>query len=63
MREEYDFINSVKYPYAKYLKKQVTLRLGVEFIDYFKNWLRKPGFLIRISLTCISKIVLIPGRN
>ena len=28
MRKEYDFSKSVKNPYAKHLKKQVTLRLG-----------------------------------
>ncbi len=37
MRNEYDFSKSVKNPYAKHLKKQVTLRLGVDVIDYFKG--------------------------
>ena len=37
MRNEYDFSKSVKNPYAKHLKKQVTLRLGVDVIDYFKK--------------------------
>lgn len=37
MRNEYDFSKSVKNPYAKHLKKQVTLRLGSDVIDYFKN--------------------------
>ena len=36
MRKDYDFSKSVKNPYAKHLKKQVTLRLGVDVIDYFK---------------------------
>jgi uncharacterized protein (DUF4415 family) len=30
-----DFSKSVKNPYAKFLKKQVTLRLNVDVVDYF----------------------------
>ena len=37
MRTEYDFSNSIKNPYAKKLKKQVTIRLENETIDYFKK--------------------------
>ena len=36
MKKEYDFSKSMKNPYAKHLKKQVTLRLGVDVIEYFK---------------------------
>ena len=36
MRKEYDFSESVRNPYAKHLKKQVTLRLGTDVIEYFK---------------------------
>ncbi len=43
MRNEYDFSKSVKNPYAKHLKKQVTLRLGVDVIDYFKNLADETG--------------------
>ena len=37
MREEYDFSNSIKNPYTKYLRKSVTIRLGVDVIEYFKE--------------------------
>ncbi len=37
MRKEYDFSQSIKNPYAKQLKKQVTLRLGIDVINYFKK--------------------------
>lgn len=37
MRESYDFSESVKNPYAKRLKKQVTIRLDEETIAYFKE--------------------------
>ena len=39
MKKEYDFskMKGRKNPYAKKLKKQVTLRLGIDVIEYFKN--------------------------
>ena len=43
MRKEYDFSKSVKNPYAKHLKKQVTLRLGIDVIDYFKTLAEETG--------------------
>ena len=36
MRENYDFSKGKKNPYAKRLKKQVTIRLEEATIDYFK---------------------------
>ena len=43
MEKEYDFSKSVKNPYAKALKKQVTLRLGVDVIEYFKQLAEETG--------------------
>jgi uncharacterized protein (DUF4415 family) len=43
MKSEYDFSKSVKNPYATHLKKQVTLRLGVDVIEYFKNLSEENG--------------------
>jgi uncharacterized protein (DUF4415 family) len=37
MRSEYDFSNSRKNPYAKAVKKQITIRIDEDTIDYFKN--------------------------
>lgn len=36
MRKEYDFSAARKNPYAAQLKKQITIRLDAEAIDYFK---------------------------
>ena len=36
MREEYDFTESIPNPYAKKLKKQVTIRLEEDVVEYFK---------------------------
>ena len=36
MRNRYDFKNAKRNPYAKRLKKQVTIRLDESTIEYFK---------------------------
>ena len=36
MRSTYDFSKSTKNPYTKQLKRQVTIRLDTESVDYFK---------------------------
>jgi len=45
MRKEYDFENMKgrKNPYVKNLKKQVTIRIGVDIIEYFKNQAEETG--------------------
>jgi len=37
MRKKYDFSKAIKNPYAKKLKKQVTMRLDDNILDYFKS--------------------------
>jgi len=37
MRKNYDFSNAKPNPYAKRLKKQVTIRLDEDTLDYFKQ--------------------------
>ena len=36
MRDEYDFSGARKNPYAKKLKKQITINLDADTNDYFK---------------------------
>ena len=45
MRREYNFskMKGRKNPYAKRLKKQVTIRMGVDIIDYFKRLAEETG--------------------
>jgi len=45
MRKQYDFSKkkSRKNPYAKKLRKQVTLRLGIDVIEYFKDLAQETG--------------------
>lgn len=37
MRDNYDFSNAQKNPYAKKLKKQITINLDIDAIEYFKE--------------------------
>lgn len=43
MLDTYDFSNAKTNPYAKKLKKQVTMRIDVETIAYFKSLSEKTG--------------------
>ena len=43
IKKEYDFSKAVKNPYAGRLKKQVTIRLDVPTVDYFKALAREVG--------------------
>jgi predicted DNA binding CopG/RHH family protein len=43
MRDEYDFSNAKKNPYASKLKKQVTIRIDESAIDYFKSLAEETG--------------------
>ena len=43
MRAQHDFSESKPNPYASKLKKPVTMRLGVDVIDYFKSMAEETG--------------------
>ncbi len=43
MKAEYDFSNAKKNPYAKKLKKQITINIDSDTIDYFKAQSEKSG--------------------
>ena len=43
MRTEYDFSNARKNPYAKKLKKQITINIDSDTIDYFKAQAENTG--------------------
>jgi uncharacterized protein (DUF4415 family) len=43
MKDEYDFSESVQNPYFKKLKKQVTIRLEEDVVDYFKGLSEEMG--------------------
>lgn len=37
MKVEYDFSNAKKNPYVKKIKKQITIKIDSDVIEYFKN--------------------------
>ena len=60
MRKEYDFSQSVTNPYAQKVKKQISINIEVDTIDYFKALSKKIGIpyqnLINSYLTdCATK--------
>lgn len=52
MKKEYDFskMKAVKNPYAKILKKQVTIRLNSNTIDYFKQMAKEVGIPYQVLI-------------
>jgi predicted DNA binding CopG/RHH family protein len=60
MRKEYDFSKSIKNPYAKKVKRQISIKIEEDTIEYFKNLAIKVGIpyqnLINSYLTeCANK--------
>jgi len=43
MRKEYDFSNSIQNPYAKKVKKQISIKIETDTISYFKELAKKVG--------------------
>ena len=43
MRKEYNFSTSLKNPYLKKLKKQITIRIDDDTIKYFKKLAEEVG--------------------
>lgn len=41
MKSEYDFSKGNKNPYAKILKKQITINISEEVLEYFKEMSEK----------------------
>jgi len=60
MRKEYDFSMAKKNPYAKRLKKQITINIDSDTIDFFKRQSESSGIpyqtLINLYLSdCADK--------
>jgi uncharacterized protein (DUF4415 family) len=43
MREEYNFENARKNPYAQKLKRQITINVDSDTVDYFKGLAESAG--------------------
>ena len=59
MLEEYDFSNARKNPYAKKLKKQITINIDSDTIQFFKDMSSSSGIpyqtLINLYLSDCAK--------
>ncbi len=44
MRKEYDFSRSIRNPYAKKLKKAISIRIDPDTIEYFKKLSAETGW-------------------
>jgi len=55
MKKEYDFSNAKPNPYIRKLRKQISIRLDIDTIDYFKKKAEETGIayqnLINLYLT------------
>ena len=43
MKKEYDFSKGVKNPYSSQLKKQITININEDAVEYFKNMSKETG--------------------
>jgi len=43
MRKEYDFTDSKPNPYIKKIRKQISIRIDIDTINFFKNKRKKQG--------------------
>jgi len=63
MRKHYDFSKAKKNPYAKRLKKQVTIRLDEATIAYFKSLSEETGVPYQTLINLYLRDCAASGRR
>lgn len=63
MRAEYDFSKGKKNPYAKRLKKQITIRLDEPTIDYFRDLAEETGIRYQTLINLYLRDCAEKGRK
>ena len=63
MRDDYDFSDSKPNPYAKQLKKQITIRLGMDVIAYFKELAEETGLPYQSLINLYLRDCAATGRK
>ncbi len=65
MQEEYDLskMKSRPNPYAKKLKKQVTLRMGEDVIEYFKQMSEETGIPYQSLINLYLRDCVVSNRK
>ena len=63
MKSEYDFSNAKKNPYAKPLKRQITINIDNDAIDYFKKQSESAGIPYQTLIKLYLKDCAQSGRQ
>lgn len=63
MRNHYDFSKGVRNPYAKRLKKQLTIRLDTETISYFQDLSKELGLPYQTLMNMYLRDCAATGRR
>ena len=65
MRKEYDFskLKGRRNPYARKLKKQITIRLGVDVLDYFKQLAQETGIPYQNLIDMYLRDCVVKGKR
>ncbi len=65
MRKEYDFtkLKGRKNPYAAQLKKQITIRVGVDVLEYFKQLAEETGIPYQNLINLYLRDCIVSGRR
>ena len=65
MRKEYDFgkMKGRRNPYAKELKKQITIRVGVDVLEYFKELAEDTGIPYQNLINMYLRDCVASGRK
>ncbi len=63
MRTEYDFGESKSNPYARKLRKPITIRLGLDVVDYFKEMAEETGVPYQTLINLYLKDCVQHGRK
>jgi predicted DNA binding CopG/RHH family protein len=65
MRKEYDFskMRGRRNPYARQLKKQITIRVGVDILEYFKRLADETGIPYQNLIDMYLRDCVVSGRK
>lgn len=63
MKKHYDFSKAKPNPYAAKLKKQVTIRLGKDVIEYFKNMSEETGIPYQTLIDMYLRHCAVSGKK
>ena len=65
MRKEYDFtkMKSKRNPYAQKLKKQITIRVGIDVLDYFKALADETGIPYQNLINLYLRDCVVSGKR